>query len=469
MKTTITAPKWAWKGFAFKFGALLLAALFLTSTTGSVFAQNTAAPLPQISAEKLRQDLRALQDSLERLHPSIYRYQTKAVLDKEFDRSYQEVDRPMTVTEYFKYVDHLVGQLDDGHTECFLPGEANQWLKANAGVFPLGLWLSGEHAYVLCNTLYFSAGTEILTVNGRPMNKIIRDMLGELSSDGANLTGKYDKINRGHDPFPFLYFVLNGSQENFRVAYLNPDGTNARQTIPARKITEAECIPNQPQPAKYLSLEYKPGGIAVLTIRTLLNELLDRTGEKFGDFLFYAFKELGEKHINKLIIDLRGNGGGDDTNGALLYSYLTDKLFRYYERLDKISGPYTNHPNLALQQPLPGHFDGKVFFLVNGGTFSSTAEFAAIAKSNKRGLFIGEETGGGYYGNTSGDRSTIYLPNTKIRVNIPLTRYTLAVEPLKHGDRGVMPDVDIEPTINDKVSGRDAQMEEALQLAEKAK
>jgi len=468
MKTTITAPKGAWKGIAFKFGALLLAALFLTATTGSVFAQNTTAPLPQISAEKLRQDLRALQDSLERLHPGMFRYQTKKALDKEFDRSYGEIDRPMTVTEYFKFVDHLVGQLDDGHTECYLPGEANQWLKANAGVFPLGLWLSGEHAYVLCNTLNFSAGTEILNVNGRPMQKIICEMLGELSSDGVNLTGKYDKINRGHDPFPYLYFVLNGSKENFHVVYQNPDGTNASQTIPARKVNEVECIPNQPQTAKYLSLEYKPGGIAVLTIRSLFNELLDRTGEKFGDFLFYTFKELQEKNINKLVIDLRGNGGGDDTNGALLYSYLTDKPFPYYERLDKINGPYTNHPNLALQQPLPGHYTGKVFFLTNGGTFSSTAEFAAIAKSNNRGLFIGEETGGGYYGNTSGERTTIFLPNTKIRVNIPLTRYTLAVKPLKHGGRGVLPDVEVEPTINDKVTDRDAQMEKALQLAEKA-
>lgn len=467
MKTTRTAPQGAWKGFAFKFGALLLAALFATAATGSVFAQSTAAPLPQVPAEKLRQDMRALQDSLERLHPGMYRYQTKAALDKEFDRSYREIDKPMTVTEYFKYIDHLVGQLDDGHTECFLPAAANQWLKANAGVFPLGLWLSDEHAYVLCNTLHFSAGTEILAVNGTPMHKIIRGMLGELSSDGANLTGKYDKINRGHDPFPYLYFVLNGSQENFRVAYQNPDGTYGSQTIPARKAAEVECMPNQPQPAKYLSLEYKPGGTAVLTLRTFFNELLDRTGEKFGDFLFNSFKELQEKHINKLIIDLRGNGGGDDTNGALLYSYLTDKPFRYYERLDKVSGPYTGHPNLALQQPQPGHYDGKVFVLINGGSFSGTAEFAAIAKSNNRGLFIGEETGGGYYGNTSGDRATIFLPNTKIRVNIPLTRYTMAVKPLKHAGRGIVPDIEVEPTIDDKVSGRDPQMEKALLLAEK--
>ncbi|MFI5163470.1 MAG: S41 family peptidase [Sphingobacteriales bacterium] len=434
---------------------------------GNVFAQNAVAPLPQLPAEKLRQDLMTLKDSLEKLHPGIYRYQTKATLDNVFDQCYHDMDHTMTVVECFKYIDYLIGQIEDGHTECFLPSEVNQWLKANAQLFPMGLWLSGDHAYVLCNTVDFPAGTEILAINGRPIPKIIHSMLGELSSDGANLTGKYDKINRGHDPFPYLYFVLNGSQENFSLAYKNPDGNPGTKIVSARKFNELECMPSTPQPAKFLSLEYKPHGIAVMTIRTLLNELLDRTRENFGDFLLNSFKDIDEKHITKLIIDLRENGGGDDTNGSLLYSYLADKPFRYYERLDKTNGPYTQHPNLALQQLNTEHYKGKVFFLTNGGTFSSTAEFAAIAKSNHRGLFIGQETGGGYYGNTSGDRTTIYLPNTKIRVNIPLTKYTLAVKPLKHGGRGVIPDLEIASTINDKISGRDSQMEAALKIAKK--
>jgi hypothetical protein len=455
------------KGLCLKFYALLPAVVFLTLMAGNVFAQNAVTPLPQVSAKKLRQDINALKDSLAKLHPGLYRYRTKADIDKVFDQCYRNVDHAMTVNEYFKYVDHLVGQIEDGHTECFLPGEAGRWIRTGAQLFPAGLWLSGNHAYVLCNTRDFSAGTEILAVNGKPIPGIIRDMLGELSSDGANLTGKYDKINRGHDPFPYLYFVLNGSKESFDISYKKPDGNSATKNISAAKFSELECMPSMPQPAKFLTLEYKPGGIAVLTIRTLLNEYLGRTGEKFGDFLSKAFKELHEKQVTKLIIDIRGNGGGDDTNGSLLFSYLTDKPFHYYERLDQVGGPYTRHPNLALQQPNAEHYDGKLFFLINGGTFSSTAEFAAIAKSDKRGLFIGEETGGGYYGNTSGDRATIYLPNTQIRVNIPLTRYTLAVKRVKHGGRGVVPDLEIAPTIDDKLSGRDPQMEAALQIAEK--
>ena len=465
MRTTTIAPEGARKRLCLKLGALALTALLLTASVDHVLAQNAAAPLPLIPAARLQEDITALRDSLVRLHPGIYRYQNKATIDKMFDRCRDAVNHPMTVPEFFKHIDHLIGQLEDGHTECFMPADANQWLKSNAGLFPAGLWLSGRHAYLLCNAMNFAAGTEILAVNGTPTSKIINDMLGELSSDGANLTGKYDKINRGHDPFPYLYFVLNGSQDTFHISYRTPEGAADIVAISSRRFSSVECIPSMPQPSKYLSLEYKPEGVAVLTIRTLLNEYLDRTGEKFGDFLFNSFKDIREKHISKLIIDLRGNGGGQDTNGSLLFSYLTDRPFRYYERLDKTSGPYFQHPNLAVQQPNAEHYDGKLFILINGGTFSSTAEFAAIAKSNNRGLLMGEETGGGYYGNTSGDRATIYLPNSKIRVNVPLTQYTLAVKHLRHGERGVIPDVDIHPTIGDKLTGKDVQMEDALQLA----
>lgn len=465
MRTTTIAPRRGKERLCLKLGALALTAMFLTAMAGHVLGQTAGAPLPLIPAERLREDITALGDSLVRLHPGIYRYQNKVAIDKAFDSCRRAIDRPMSVPEFFKHIDHLIGQLEDGHTECFMPADANQWLKNNAGLFPAGLWLSGRHAYLLCSAMNFDAGTEILDVNGTPMSKIVNDMLGELSSDGTNLTGKYDKINRGHDPFPYLYFVLNGSQDTFRISYRTPGGIAGTTTIPSKRFSGVECIPSMPQPSKYLTLEYKPDGVAVLTIRTLLNEYLDRTGEKFRDFLFSSFKDIGEKHVSKLIIDVRGNGGGEDTNGSLLFSYLTDRPFRYYVRLDKTSGPYFEHPNLAIQQPNAEHFDGKVYILINGGTFSSTAEFAAIAKSNNRGLLIGEETGGGYYGNTSGDRVTIYLPNSKIRVNIPLTRYTLAVKHLKHGERGVIPDVEIHPTIGDKLSGKDIQMEDALQLA----
>jgi hypothetical protein len=61
----------------------------------------------------------------------------------------------------------------------------------------------------------------------------------------------------------------------------------------------------------------------------------------------------------------------------------------------------------------------------------------------------------------------IVLPNTRIRVNIPLNKYVMAVKKTKYKDRGIIPDHIIVPTIDDILQNKDVQMDYTLQLAEK--
>ena len=88
----------------------------------------------------------------------------------------------------------------------------------------------------------------------------------------------------------------------------------------------------------------------------------------------------------------------------MLYSYLAKNSFRYlaavYQANDPI--PLVNNSNLGMHQPKPISFNGEIVFLIDELSFSATADFCAIAKSNNRGVLIGEETGGAYYGNNAG-------------------------------------------------------------------
>jgi C-terminal processing protease CtpA/Prc len=110
-------------------------------------------------------------------------------------------------------------------------------------------------------------------------------------------------------------------------------------------------------------------------------------------------------------------------------------------------------------------FSGPVYFLINGFSFSATAEFSAVARSEKRGVFIGEETGGGYYGNTSGNDTLVVLPNTRIRVDIPLIKYTMAVREAEYPDRGIIPEHSVISSLADFIGHKDVQLQYALQLA----
>src|SRR5215210_7293731 len=81
-------------------------------------------------------------------------------------------------------------------------------------------------------------------------------------------------------------------------------------------------------------------------------------------------------------------------------------------------------------------FTGKVFILINGGSFSTTSEFLSQAHFHKRATFIGEESAGGYYGNSSGFMPVVTLPNTKLAVRVPLMTYYMAVSGYKAASHG---------------------------------
>lgn len=421
----------------------------------------------KIAPELLRQDFLLLRDSLQNLHAGLYRYKTEAEMNEIFERNSKKLDHAISETDFFAIVSNTISSIEDGHTECFLPQDMIKSIIANVKVFPIQPKYIGDKAYVPCDTKEFPAGTEIVEIDGKPVNDIKKELFKLLSSDGSIETEKYVKINDGHDPFSYLYYVVYGEKADFKITYKTAAGQLAEKTLVADYFPKMECSPVRATINQYLSLDYRPGGVAVLTLKTFADEYLERTKENFANFLAASFKELKDKKITKLIVDLRENGGGEDTNGLLLYRYLADKPFQYYASLNSTKRVITDHPNLAMQEPENNNFTGKTEFLIGGKSFSGAAEFSSIARTNSRGIFIGEETGGGYYGNTSGSKIALVLPNTKIRVNIPLTKYVMAVKKVKYKDRGIIPDYVVVPTIDDYIHQKDVQMDFALKLANK--
>ena len=251
----------------------------------------------------------------------------------------------------------------------------------------------------------------------------------------------------------------------------------------------------QDQPPK-TSGEFKfldEGKIAVMKIRGF-GGFVDAEGKKdLREFYHESFDAMKKRGTKALVLDVRNNGGGEDELGKLLLSYLLDKPFKYYDGLalsarefkfQKYTEPFeipaeavqrgpdhtyrlVKHPNLGTQQPSKPTFAGKVFILLNGDSFSTTAEFLSQAHFHKRATFIGEESGGGYYGNSSGAVPEVTLPNTKIIVRVPLVTYYMAVSGYKAAAHGVMPDHLVRYTIEELLAGTDKELALALELARK--
>jgi C-terminal processing protease CtpA/Prc len=331
-----------------------------------------------------------------------------------------------------------------------------------------------------------------------PMGRIVADLLPAVSSDAHIETSKY-QILSSSVRFSYLFNIFYDITRSYEVGYKNTKNGKI-QTVTVKGMKQKDVLTTFQKRYPELNKTQPPlsfhdvEGVPVLTIRTFGSRALKREGFDYPGFLRNTFQELVDKNSPSLIIDLRDNGGGDDAFGKILFAHLTDKEYRYYAALEVKNNTfdflkYTNlpreewtfpenrikknergwydvlgHPNLGVQKPIPPIYKGKVFVLINGRSFSATGETTSLMHCHKKAVFVGEECGSGYYGNTSGFMVVVNLPNSGIGVSVPLVRYSMAVDGYPK-DRGIIPDFPFEPKVEDVLANRDSILRYAVDLA----
>jgi hypothetical protein len=353
------------------------------------------------------------------------------------------------------------------------------------------------------------AGAEIISINGVPAATIVQTLMTDTPGDGNILTGKAFHIGGGgglgyfRALFSPMLSPLLGITNPFTLRYQLP-GQRQIQTIQVtgqpfadlvkayetRHPTEARppLLPDgqimpHPQPQFYDN-----GTIAYWQVDGFGGYT---PADRNGAFIDTAFQQIHTFGSKTLILDVRGNGGGLDALGARLFSYFADGPFQYYDDLvtntlnfglshtkDGTQPPadqfarsadgkyhWVQHPNWGILQPHTPHFGGKVYLLIDGACFSTCGEFVSTMQYHRKATFIGEEIGGGYYGNTSGFSYAFYLPHTKIVLDLPVVAYYLSVHGYAQADQGVMPDYPVQPTVTDLLTGKDPALAMALSLA----
>lgn len=119
---------------------------------------------------------------------------------------------------------------------------------------------------------------------------------------------------------------------------------------------------------------------------------------------------------------------------------------------------------MRFARPIPlatNKFGGELVILIDGGCFSSTGHLCAVLDFNDIGTFVGTETGGTYTCNDGWKE--IILKNTGLRINMPRLTFAAAVQGMSP-DRGIEPDHEVEPRIDDLIGGRDTIRNYAVKL-----
>jgi C-terminal processing protease CtpA/Prc len=218
-------------------------------------------------------------------------------------------------------------------------------------------------------------------------------------------------------------------------------------------------------------------------------------GRDYGlrQFFKNSFHELKRNHIGHLIIDVRSNGGGSITNSTNISKYIASKPFKICDSLYSIrkKSPYQHFiknnfwnklfMTLFTRRRKDGnyhfgyfekhffnpkknnHFNGKVYILIGGNTYSATTLFVSSVINQDNVTVIGEETGGGAYGNCAWLLPDVTLPETGVRFRLPLFRLVIDKNMLKNG-RGVQPEVEAKPTVEAIRRNTDFKLDKALEL-----
>ncbi|MGZ3923411.1 MAG: S41 family peptidase, partial [Flavisolibacter sp.] len=102
------------------------------------------------------------------------------------------------------------------------------------------------------------------------------------------------------------------------------------------------------------------------------------------------------------------------------------------------------------------------YILIGGNTFSAATLFTKSVIDQPNVVVVGEETGGGAYGNTAWLIPEVTLPDTKVRFRLPLFR--LVIDKNAQKGRGVVPEVEAGPSVEAIRRNEDYKMEKVLAM-----
>jgi peptidase S41-like protein len=415
---------------------LLIAAL-------SLVAVGTSGASTSVTVPGAESDVRLLAQQLEAIHPDLFdsvpRAQFRSAVNTAAARA-DELSENELLVELMRLA--ALPGVGNGHTGIF-PGDPEH--RRDLHLYPLRLYAFGDGTYVVDEKGKDGlVGGRLTAIGGMPYAEVAKRVRPLVPHDNAsNLQGLLPHyvltaevldglgIAEGLSPLEFT-FTQGGRSRAVTLAPLSAPSYVATFRDPIHGHYPSILPRRKPTPL-YLRKSASP-----LWVGTL-----DRGRAVFVGFnsvqrpsyaLVDRVSTLSHRpQVKRVIVDLRLNGGGDNTTYASLLSALIDRSVNR---------------------------KGRLFVLIGRATFSAAANFAADVDRLTRATFIGEPTGGFVRG--YGDTVSVLLPKSGINVRIAARYWDFGKG---SGDRrlAINPDRKVTVTIADFLAGRDPVLAAALE------
>lgn len=427
---------------------------------------------------ELREDFTFLYRTLQETTYDFFQHTEKDDFDKQYARSLNAISEPMTFLQAHRLFQSFVALAYFSHCKIEFPDNTfRHWYRSGGLFIPFEITFDDGKSLVAANYSENSAiapGDEILAINNRPIDEILRDFYAYIS--GENEYAKRTMLELGSVLESYWYVFgdfkegrISTRKPDGRILHLDIEGVGLKEYLRKVKTVRRMQFLRDGRDFGFI------GGVAYLRPGDFLNASSNDIdshetfqNEEFLDFISDAFTQIAERKATHLVLDLRGNRGGDASFSNPMIAYFANRPFKIASecgvRTSRITKKFWKNVDipelesmkkqimeledgarfeLVLEETQPREdslrFTGSVIVLVNRFSLSNAACVASIIQDYGFGTIMGEETS--YVPSSCAAIHTFRLPNTRMRVVYPKL---CGVRP--NGSRklrGVIPDVAI--------------------------
>ena len=339
----------------------------------------------------------------------------KAMSERDFDESVAVLSAEVGALSDAQVIAGLLGllrRLEDGHAGLAPPPDSDLNIA-----LPLGFYTFEEGTFVIAAAPANAEllGSQLLTVDGRPLDTVWAGLDPVVCRDNAQQAKRMAPELLRWTPLVHALGLVD-DPANVTLGLLSGDGHEQTVLVPAMAISAPEYPdlvwpyqPLPPRPSRWTCLPEVPDeGALPLYLRNTevpywfehladhrvlylqFNAVRDHPAEPFANFCDRAFAYIDHHDIERLVLDLRWNGGGN--------TFLSQALLRHLVGSQKINEW------------------GSLFVIIGRATFSAAQNTATAIERHTKAIFVGEPTGS--RPNFIGETVPFELPYSKTKVNV---------------------------------------------------
>lgn len=496
--------------------------LFLIMLSGCTSVRQYNSRIDEeVSVKDLRKDIDFVYKKLKRYHAKIDLYLPKESIDYKFDSLKSTINKPLKPNAFYLKLSPIFKSLKHGHTDVYplykklTKKELKKYKDSKSAFHNYSFFVENDSIFLVkdfSKTNPINPGSALLYIDDIAFDDLIKKYKPTIYGDGNNTTFSTNFFSR-----TFLNYVTleQGIKDSVELTFLMGDKILSKKTFrefpkskkkEEKKIQAVDTISRIVK--RQIRLKQKKYGYSKSTKKYSKNlsfptndstvailKVTDFRKGKIRKLYKEVFTDIKNHRVQNLILDIRNNGGGYVKDAHYLYAYLVDDSDKFldkkivanktsfgksmYNLFPVVSYPFlwigsgysylstSKNSNNEYELHVPFSFvkidkdlvyDGNLYVIINGGSYSASALISANLYEKERAYFVGEETGGDYNGTVAGLMPRFTLPNTKLEFSLG-TVYLSPIKKRIENGHGVYPNREIKPTLDSKRKNRDVELE----------